>query len=98
MFVVEGTCTDGTCEVPGETCKDGLCMCGNSSSCHGNISGGKCNADISSCECGTAPACNDFDGYRILKFCDDNNSQCVGSNFERNILCLNKNTYLWASP
>ena len=62
-----GTCDGITCEVPGETCKDGACVCGEKDSCMEGFfvalgpdsKGGKnlkCDPTTETCTCDGAPA------------------------------------------
>ena len=44
-------CEGVRCDVTGEVCKEGLCMCGDSKSCAGNINGSYCDSIASQCKC-----------------------------------------------
>ena len=44
-------CEGVTCDVTGEVCKEGLCMCGDSKSCAGNMNGSYCDSIASQCKC-----------------------------------------------
>ena len=46
-----GPCSNVTCSIPGETCKEGLCMCGTVDSCANKTSGSYCQADQNQCKC-----------------------------------------------
>ena len=44
-------CEGVRCDVTGEVCKEGLCMCGDSKSCAGNMNGSYCDSIVSQCKC-----------------------------------------------
>ena len=44
-------CEGVRCDVTGEVCKEGLCMCGDSKSCAGNMNGSYCDSIASQCKC-----------------------------------------------
>ena len=51
--MVPDACDFITCEVPGETCKAGVCMCGTSESCEANSRAPTCDPFNNRCVCGS---------------------------------------------
>ena len=59
------------CNVPGETCQDGVCKCGTACSCEGRPTGSYCDADNSICKCSdTEDACEEG------SLCDPSDKKC----------------------
>ena len=76
-------CTCGgnhACNVAGEICQNGQCMCGNISSCGGKMSGSYCDSTRSKCKCSsTVDACHTTTDRCI-------NEQCT-CGIQENLVC-----------
>ena len=79
-------CTCGgnqACDVAGEICQDGKCMCGSIHSCGGKLSGSYCDSTRSECKCSsTIGACNATTDRCINEQCtcgDHENLSCTGT-------------------
>ena len=79
-------CTCGgnqACDVAGEICQDGKCMCGSIHSCGGKLSGSYCDSTRSECKCSsTIDACNATTDRCINEQCtcgDHENLLCTGT-------------------
>ena len=64
-------CDEIVCNVPNETCVDGICKCGSSCSCEGSITASFCDSENSQCKCSaTEDACEEN------LFCDISDGKC----------------------
>ena len=56
----DNPCDAIVCNVPGETCENGICKCGSARSCEGSLSGSFCDLANSKCKCSAKEdACKD---------------------------------------
>ena len=45
-MVYDDPCEGVVCNIPGETCQNGICKCGSACSCEGSQTGSYCDAKI----------------------------------------------------
>ena len=67
-------CAGVSCNVPGETCVNGICKCGSSCSCDNKRTGSYCDSANSQCKCG-----KDTDSCQKGETCVDGACiRCIG--------------------
>ena len=71
--VYDDPCEGVVCNIPGETCQNGICKCGSACSCEGSQTGSYCDAKNSICKCSEVEdACKDG------KVCDPVTGRSIG--------------------